>query len=52
MQYAMLIQIWLGAFKTMIYLWGLVEANHKKKTERHARAASADTMNVTVKTKE
>ena len=31
----MLIQIWLSAFKTMIYLWGLVEQMHQKKVERH-----------------
>lgn len=31
----MLVQIWLGALKSMIYVWGLVEAQHQTEVERH-----------------
>jgi hypothetical protein len=35
MQYAMLVQIWLGALNTMIYGWGFVKASHQRKRDRH-----------------
>ena len=31
----MLAQIWLGALKSMIYVWSLVEADHQNQVERH-----------------
>jgi len=31
----MLVNTWLGALKTIIYVWGLVEKRQKKKLERH-----------------
>lgn len=33
MQYAMLVQIWLGTLKTLIYGWGFVETRHKRRME-------------------
>jgi len=35
MQYAMLVQIWLGTLKALIYGWGFVESRHKKRMESH-----------------
>ena len=41
MQYAMLVQIWLGTLKTLIYGWGFVETRHMRRMESHKLRAIA-----------